>query len=113
MTKREFLTKIIEAGIDVKLTEFATQELEKLDTTNARRRDKVSKAAAANIPLLEKIETEILDGEPKTASDVAAFLEVSVQKASALCRKLVAEGRARETEVKVPKKGKQKGFLSI
>lgn len=112
MTKREFLTKVIEAGIDVELTEFATQELAKLDTTNARR-DKVSKAAAANIPLLEKIEAEILDDEPKTASDVAAFLEVSVQKASALCRKLVAEGRARETEVKVPKKGKQKGFLSI
>lgn len=113
MTKREFLTKIMESNLEAEIVNFATEELAKLDTTNARRRDKVSKAAAANIPLLEKIEAEILDDEPKTASDVAAFLEVSVQKASALCRKLVAEGRAREIEVKVPKKGKQKGFLSI
>ena len=48
--------------------------------------------------------------EPKTASDVATELGVTPQKASALLRQVVAEGKATVTDVKVPKKGAQKGY---
>lgn len=58
-----------------------------------------------------------LCGKPQTASTIAAVLfyyydlGVSVQKASALCRQLVAEERVQVVEVAVPKKGKQKGYF--
>jgi hypothetical protein len=37
-------------------------------------------------------------------------MEISTPKASALLRQIVANGDALVTDVKVPKKGKQKGY---
>lgn len=113
MTKREFLNSIMNGEMNEELVAFATNELEKMDTANEKRRTQISKTAAANAPLLEKIENEILCDEPMTATDVAGVLEVSVQKASALCRKLVADGKAAETMVKITGKGKQKAYTKV
>ena len=109
MTRREFLTKVA-AIEDVELSEFAQNELEKMDTANEKRKEKVSKKAEENQPLIDHIVSEILTAEPMIAADVAAVLEVSVQKASSLCRAAVAQGKAVQSEVKVPKKGPQKAY---
>lgn len=110
MTNREFYTAIVEAQINDEVTAFAEAAIAKLDATNEKRRNTPSKAAVENAPLVEKLVTEILDAEPKTASDVAPILGVSVQKASSLLRTAVADGKAVVTDVKVPKKGVQKGY---
>ena len=104
MTKREFYTAIMNGEIDEQVKLFASTELEKMDAANEKRRNTLSKKAQENLPLFEKIMNEILDDEPKTATDVATVLEVSVQKASGLLRRLVEDGKAEKTDIKI--KGK-------
>ena len=109
MTKREFLMEVAKVENE-ELAEFAQAELKKMDDANEKRKEKVSKKAEENQPLIDKIVAEILGTEPKTASDVAAVLEVSVQKASSLCKAAVVQGKAVQSEVKIPKKGNQKAY---
>lgn len=110
MTKREFYTAIVNGEIDEQVKLFASEELEKMDAANEKRRNTLSKKAQENQPLLQQITDEILTEEPKTATDVAAVLEVSVQKASGLLRRLVEEGKAAKVDVKIKGKGTQKGY---
>lgn len=110
MTKREFYTAIMNGEIDEQVKLFASEELEKIDAANEKRRNTLSKKAQKNQPLLRLITDEILGDEPKTATDVAAVLEVSVQKASGLLRRLVEEGKAAKVDVKIKSKGTQKGY---
>ena len=110
MTKREFYTAIKNGKIDEQVKLFATDELKKMDAVNEKRRNTLSKKAQENQPLLDKIEREILTEEPKTATDVAAVLGVSVQKASGLLRRLVEDGKAAKVDVKIKGKGTQKGY---
>lgn len=110
MTNREFFTAIKEANINDELTAYADAALSKMDAANEKRRNTPSKKAIENQPLIETIVTEILTSEPKTASDVAGELGVSVQKASALLRAIVADGKATVSDVKVAKKGVQKAY---
>lgn len=113
MTKREFYTAIMKGEIDEQVKLFATEELEKMDAVNEKRRNTLSKKAQENQPLLDKIESEILTEEPKTATDVAAILNVSVQKASGLLRRLVEDGKAAKVDVKIKGKGVQKGYSKV
>lgn len=110
MTKREFYVAIKEANVNDEIKAFAEAAIIKLDETNEKRRNAVSKKAEANIPLLEQIVNDILTNEPQTASDVAPVLDISVQKASYLLRTLAEEGKVDVQDVKIPKKGKQKGY---
>lgn len=114
MTNREFLTAIANMeNISEELKNEAVARIEKLDATNEARKNKPSKAAVENAPIMDQIFNEILSGEAMTASAVAEAIGVSVQKANALLRALVAEGRAEATEVKVPKKGTQKAYTKV
>ena len=113
MTKREFYTAIMKGEIDEQVKLFATEELEKMDAVNEKRRNTLSKKAKENEPLLNKIKSEILTEEPKTATDVAAVLKVSVQKASGLLRRLVEDGKAAKVDVKIKGKGTQKGYCKV
>ena len=113
MTKREFYTAIKKGEIDEQVKLFATEELEKMDAVNEKRRNTLSKKAKENEPLLNKIESEILTEEPKTATDVAAILDVSVQKARGLLRRLVEDGKAAKVDVKIKGKGTQKGYCKV
>ena len=113
MTKREFYTAIMKGEIDEQVKLFASEELEKMDAVNEKRRNTLSKKAKENEPLLQQITNEILTEEPKTATDVAAVLEVSVQKASGLLRRLVEDGKAVKVDVKIKGKGTQKGYTKI
>lgn len=114
MTNREFLTAIANMeNISEELKAEATARIEKLDATNEARKNKPSKKATENAPILEQIATEILTSEAQTASAIAEAAGISVQKASALLRQLVADGKATVTEVKIPKRGTQKAYATV
>lgn len=114
MTNREFLTAIANAeNISEELKAEATARIEKLDVTNEARKNKPSKKATENAPIMEQIVNEILTSEAQTASAIAEAAGISVQKASALLRQLVADGKATVTEVKIPKKGVQKAYAAV
>lgn len=111
MTKREFLEAIVNAEtLQEELREFAAEEIKKLDKALEKRRAKQSAKALANAPLIEQIKENLLSDEPLLASVTAEYLGVSVQKASALLRRMVADGIADVRDVKVLGKGIQKGY---
>ena len=113
MTKREFYVAVSNGEMTDELMAMAAAEIEKMDAANEKRKEKTSKKAEENQPLIDRIVNEILTSEPQTATDVAAVLEVSVQKASSLCRAAVAQGKAVQSDVKVPKKGNQKAYALV
>ena len=106
MTNREFYTAIVNGTITEDVIAHASDAIAKLDERNAKRASKPSKTALANEPIKVKI-LEVLTTEPKIASEVAELVGISTQKASALLRQI--EG-LEVSEVKVPKKGKMKGY---
>ena len=117
MTKREFFNEII-AVIDgtsevnvLELKEFAKAEIVKLDERNANRSSKPTKTQIENEPIKEKILEVLSTGERMVASAIAERLEISTQKASALCRQLVESKKLKVEDVKIPKKGKQKAYM--
>ena len=112
MTNREFFTAIASmTNISAELVEHATNELGKLDKRNASRAAKPTKAQKENEPIKEEIVKFLTEKSGfHTASEVMEACEISVQKASALCRQLVEEGALTVQEIKVPKKGKQKAY---
>ena len=117
MTKREFLNEVIAvidgtSEIDVlELKEFAKAEIVKLDERNANRSSKPTKTQIENEPIKEKILEVLSTGERMVASAIAERLEISTQKASALCRQLVESKKLKVEDVKIPKKGKQKAYM--
>lgn len=112
MTQREFFENVHEGNtVTAEMEEYAIAALAKIDKANDARRERQSKKAQENAPLLARIETDILTTEPTVAANVAAILGTSTQKASALLRALVAEGRAQVQDVKVTGKGTQKGYF--
>ena len=110
MTKREMYEAIVNGNITEEAQEKAQELLDAMDAANAKRREKPSKKAQENAPLVDQIVNEILGEEPLTATDIAAGMGISVQKASALARLAVKDGRANVTDVKVTGKGMQKGY---
>ena len=110
MTNREFFTAIVSANVSDELTAFAQEAIAKLDKRNEARSSKPSKVALANAPIKEAILAFVAENEDAIASAIATGCEVSVQKASALCRQLVEEGKLTSQEVKVPKRGKVKAY---
>lgn len=113
MTNREFYAGIAAmTNIEECYVEHAAAMIEKMDKQNALRREKPSKTELANAPLIEQILTSVLTKEAKTAFDIGGEIGVSTQKASALMRKLVGEGKATVCDVKGPK-GKCKGYTVV
>lgn len=111
MTKREFLNAIVAGTVNEEVITKAEELIAAMDAANAKRREKPSKKATENAPLIEKIVNEILGEEVLTASQIGEALGVSTQKASALCRTAVKEGKAAQVDVKVKGKGTQKGYI--
>jgi predicted HTH transcriptional regulator len=110
MTKRDFLEIVMGLG-HPEAAEFAAKELEKMDKALEKRRSKPTKAQIANAPIIQQIVSEILEEKKlKTASEIAEILEISVQKASAVLRQAVSEGKVEVEDVKVKGKGTQKGY---
>ena len=110
MTKRDFFNAIANGQITDELKEFATEQIARMDSTNETRKNTLSKKQKEN----EIVKTEILthlDTEPKTATTIGELMEISTQKASALLRQLVNDGKATATEVKITGKGNQKAYI--
>lgn len=110
MTKREFLNAVVASDMTDEIKEYAQSQLEKMDFANEKRRNKLSKKAEANLPIIEAIE-KMLTSEPQTATVIGEQVGISTQKASSLLRKVVASGFAEKVDVKVKGKGTQKGYL--
>ena len=112
VTRREVLTSIVEGTIAPEaIVEFAKSEIAKIDAENAKRREKNAQKRAEYQPIFDKITGEILaDGETKLCSEIAAELELSVQKTNSLLGMLVDAGTLVRGEKKVPKKGVQKTY---
>lgn len=111
MTNREFYTAIAQGAINDELIAFAQEAIVKMDERNAKRSSKPSKTSIENAPIKESIMEFISNrNEFCIAGAIAEALEISTQKASALCRQLVADGKLVEKEVKVSKQGKRKAY---
>jgi predicted HTH transcriptional regulator len=110
MTQREFFTAVIKAEINSEMTEFAENAIAKLDARNEKRSNTMNKTQIENVEVKKEILNILSATEYKVASQVATECEISTNKASALLRQLVADNLAIVTDVKVPKKGKVKGY---
>ena len=114
MTNREFLTAIANGTINDEVIAHATASIEKLDAANLARKNKPSKKALENAPIIEQIVNEVLTVDtPMTAGQVAEVVGISTQKASALLRSIVAAGNATVTDVKVAGKGTVKAYSLV
>lgn len=111
MTNREFYNAIVNGTMNDEIKAFAENAITKMDEKNALRNSKPSKTAIENEPIKEKIMEFVKErNEFCVAGAIGEALEISTQKASALCRQLVAVGKLTEKEVKVPKQGKRKAY---
>lgn len=121
MTNREFFVTIREFFMTTAadeilspeerkcIREHAEKELARIDADNEKAAAKRAEKAAEDQPLFDAL-TAALTSEFQTASDLKSVIECSVQKTSSLLRKLVKAGIAIDGEVKIPKKGTQKGY---
>ena len=109
MTEREFLTNIINGTITDKVKEYATNGIAKLDAKNDKRKNTKSKEQIANDGIKEQIVAYLGNGSAVAAS-VATALSITTQKASALCRQLVDEGKVSVKDIKVKNKGAVKEY---
>lgn len=110
MTRREFMEMVIADTTNETIADFARSEIEKMDRKNELAKNRKSKKSVENEPIKEKIYSVLNSEEVTTASVVAEKVEISTQKASALLRQMVEDGRITVEDVKVKGKGKQKGY---
>ena len=124
MTKREFFVNAAAGEMTEEMMTFAAEQLVKMDETLAKRKGKVSEKEQAkrdaNEALARRVVAEILGAEAKTATDIAAEMNTlmpevlekpaNAQKASALMKKAMELDLVVQTDVKIPKKGTQKGY---
>lgn len=114
MKIREFYEEVINAEVADELKDFARDQIAKMDVANEKRRNKPSKTAIANEPIVAAISEYLASANgAKSASEVAEAVGISTQKASALLRKLVGDGVATAEEVKLAKKGKCKVYTYV
>ena len=110
MTNREFYSAVIEANINADLTAHAEKEIEKLNARNEKRSTTMNKTQKENVEIKKSILAVLSVDKVKTANEVGAECGISTNKASALLRQLVLDKVAIDSEVKIPKKGKVKGY---
>lgn len=110
MTKREVLNAIANGEMNDEIKLWAENEIGKMDKANEARKNKQSKKAAENAPLVDKVVAEILSEEFQTATQIGEKLGVTPQKATVLAKAAVKDGRAVAEDIKVTGKGMQKGY---
>lgn len=110
MTNREFLNAVIALSASEEITEHAKAVIASLDKRNAARTSKPSKTQLENAPIKEAILGIIAEMNAEvSASELHERLNISVQKASSLCRQLVEEGKLSKGE----RKEKGKGLVKV
>lgn len=113
MTNREFYTAISNGEMNDELMAKATELLEKMNETNAKRAQKVLEKKQAPI---RKALLDVMGDEGMTASQLieAAGLtdEVKVASVPSLLKPFVLDGTVEKVDVKVEgKKGPQRGYV--
>lgn len=105
MTNREFFVAVANGEMTEEIRQHASEQIEK-------RRNKPSKTAEANAPLVDSLLTEFLTGEAQLGADLADKLNekfpdldkpVTPQKVASLLRASVAEGIVAKENIKVDK----------
>ena len=110
MTNREFLNAVIALSASEEITEHAKAMIASLDKRNAARTSKPSKTQLENAPIKEAILGVIAEMNAEvSASELHERLNISVQKASSLCRQLVEEDKLSKGE----RKEKGKGLVKV
>lgn len=110
MTNREFLNAVIALSASEEITEHAKAMIASIDKRNAARTSKPSKTQLENAPIKEVILGVIAEMNAEvSASELHERLNISVQKASSLCRQLVEEGKLSKGE----RKEKGKGLVKV
>ena len=111
MTEREFLTKVLAIeGIADDVASYATEGIAKLDARNDKRKNTQTKAQKENADTMVAIVNTITANGKMVASEIASALNISTQKASALCKLLVDGGKLTVADVKVKNKGTVKQY---
>jgi len=112
MTTRDHLNAIASGTITAPTMEWAKGQLERLDARNAKRANTPSKTALANAPLKEAIFKYLVENDGKfTEAELGKVIDTTHNKAGALVRQLVKEGKVSVEEIKVPKVGKRKAYF--
>lgn len=110
MTNREFLNAVIALSTSEEITEHAKAMIASIDKRNSARTSKPSKTQLENAPIKEAILGIIAEMNAEvSASELHERLNISVQKASSLCRQLVEEGKLSKGE----RKEKGKGLVKV
>ena len=104
------LNAVAAGMVNEEVAAWAREEIAKMDRANEVRRNKMSKKAKENLPIIEAIKGVLTD-EPQTATMIGEKVGISTQKASALLRQIVDAGNATKVNVKIKGKGTQKGYL--
>lgn len=109
MTNREFFATIASNdSLPAEMREKAVSLIEALDKKNARRSSAPTKKQIENAPIKEAILQYICEvGKEVTATELRDALNITTQKAGALCRVMVEDGKL----VKGERKEKGKGLV--
>lgn len=121
MTNREFYTAISNGEMNDELMTKATELIEKMNETNAKRAQKVLEKKQASEDEKAPIRKALLDvmgDEAMTASQLieASGLadEVKVASVPSLLKPFVVNGTVEKVDVKVEgKKGPQRGYIKV
>ena len=121
MTNREFYTAISNGEMNDELMAKATELIEKMNETNAKRAQKVlekKQAAEDEKAPIRKALLDVMGDEGMTASQLieAAGLtdEVKVASVPSLLKPFVLDGTVEKVDVKIEgKKGPQRGYIKV
>lgn len=117
MTNREFYTAISNGEMNDELMAKATELIEKMNETNAKRAQKVlekKQAAEDEKAPIRKALLDVMGDEGMTASQLieAASLDIKVASVPSLLKPFVLDGTVEKVDVKVEgKKGPQRGYV--
>ena len=110
MTNREFYKAIIGLEVNEELKAFAQAEIDKLDKKNEKRKNTQTKTQKENEGIKNSIVALLEEKGSMVASTIATKLNISTQKASALCKQLVEEKELVVADIKVKNKGTLKQY---
>ena len=114
MTEREFLNKVLGiADLPEDLSTYAAEGLAKLDARNDKRKNTQTKAQKENEGIMTAIVEHLTANGSAVASDIGTALGISTQKASALCKLLVNDGKVTVADIKVKNKGTVKQYTAV
>ena len=110
MTNREFYKAIIGSEVSEEIKAFAQEQIDKLDSKNEKRKNTQTKTQKENEGIKTQIVNLIEENGSMVASVIATKLNISTQKASALCKQLVEEKELVVSDIKVKNKGTLKQY---